>query len=32
MPYTTDFVTFEICAGTSCFSHPLCPEHGDIAA
>jgi len=30
MPYTTDFVTFETCAGTSSFSHPSCPEHGDI--
>jgi len=30
MPYTADFVTFETCAGISSFSHPLCPEHGDI--
>jgi len=30
MPYTTDSVTFETCAGISSFSHPLYPEHGDI--
>jgi len=27
MPYTNDFVTFETCAGTSSFSHPLCPVY-----
>jgi len=30
MPCTTDFVTFEIRAGISLFSHLLCPEDGDI--